>query len=250
MIYGFGPRATWVYTTLRERLTNGELSAGTKLPSHVDLAAEFGVAPLTMRQVLAILEDEGLVTREQGRGTFVRTPARRAVLIVDDALENRALLRTYVERAGYRAITMAEPSGAIVALETDSDISLVFSDVRMPTTDVGIDFIRSVRRRWPQIPLAALTGYPDDLAELHGTPECPILVLAKPAWGHQIDQALQMALPPQNKPLVTRPLQGQPEAKAPPELPVREVQQGGRARRSSNKGGRPDTGLRVGGSKG
>jgi DNA-binding transcriptional regulator YhcF (GntR family) len=194
MIYDLGPKAMWVYTSLRERITGGEFPTGTKLPSHLELASEFGVAPLTLRQVLGRLEEEGLVAREQGRGTFVRTPARRAVLIVEDDPEMRALLRAHVERTGHRAITEAGPAAGLKALETDPDIVFVFSDVRMPDKRDGIEFIRAVRRRWPELPLTALTGFPDDLAELHGTPECPILILGKPAWAHQIAEALRLGL--------------------------------------------------------
>ena len=82
MIYSLGPRAQRVYSALQERIRSGECPAGSKLPSHTALAAEFGVAPLTMRQVLAQLEDEGLVIRQQGRGTFVQEHASPTVLIV------------------------------------------------------------------------------------------------------------------------------------------------------------------------
>ncbi len=55
----FGPRAQRVYVSLRERIARGELAAGAKLPPHIELATQYGVAPLTMRQVLARLEAEG-----------------------------------------------------------------------------------------------------------------------------------------------------------------------------------------------
>ncbi len=183
-----------MYTSLRERILNGEFTPGMKLPSHTELATQFGVAPLTIRQVLGRLEEDGLVSREQGRGTFIREHTTSAVLIVEDNEEMRALLRIHVQRAGYRAITASDPIEAMSFLETDSTITLIFSDIRMPNKSDGIEFIRSVRRRWPQLPLAVLTGFTDDLAELHGTPEWPILVLAKPVWAHQIQEAIRMAL--------------------------------------------------------
>lgn len=173
---------------------SGEFTPGMKLPSHLELATQFGVAPLTMRQVLGRLEEDGLVSREQGRGTFIREHTTSAVLIVEDQEEMRALLRIHVERSGYRAITASGPLEAMSSLETDSSITLIFSDVRMPDKQDGIEFIRAVRRRWPQLPLAVLTGFSDDLTELHGTPEWPILVLAKPVWAHQIQEAIRMAL--------------------------------------------------------
>ena len=56
---------------MRRRLTGGEWEPGDQLPPLTALAAEFGVANVTVRQAIAILEDEGLVHRQQGRGTFV-----------------------------------------------------------------------------------------------------------------------------------------------------------------------------------
>jgi len=57
----FGPRTQRVYAALRERIVHGTLAVGTKLPAHIALATEYGVAPVTMRHVLARLEEEGFV---------------------------------------------------------------------------------------------------------------------------------------------------------------------------------------------
>ncbi len=196
MINRLGPRSGRVYAAIRERILEGELPPGTKLPPHTELAAEFGVAPLTLRQVLANLEDEGLVSREQGRGTFVRARASPAVLIVDDDPLMRATLRERVGRAGYRPLEADGPAAGIAALERDTAISLVLSDIRMPSGGEGIGFIRAVRRRWPALPVAAVTGYPGDLDALHGTPECPVLILPKPFRASQIEEVLRLALRP------------------------------------------------------
>jgi DNA-binding transcriptional regulator YhcF (GntR family) len=196
MINRLGPRSGRVYAALRERILEGELPPGTKLPPHTELAAEFGVAPLTLRQVLASLEEEGLVSREQGRGTFVRARTTPAVLIVDDDALVRGTLRERVTRAGYRAVEADGPPAGIAALERDLGIALVLSDIRMPATADGIGFIRAVRRRWPTLPLAAVTGFPGDLDTLHGTPECPVLILPKPFRASQIEEVLRLALQP------------------------------------------------------
>jgi GntR family transcriptional regulator len=60
-----------VASLMRKRVETGEWEPGTRLPALKQLAAEFGVANVTVRQAVAILEDEGLVRRQQGRGTFV-----------------------------------------------------------------------------------------------------------------------------------------------------------------------------------
>ncbi len=203
-MYDVGPQARRVYDALRERMRSGAAPPGSRLPSHRELAAEFGVAPLTARHALAELEREGFVAREQGRGTFVRAHTVPAVLIVDDELPQRVLLAGHVERLGYRPLPAATPADALALLEADPSIALILSDVRLPTPAEGVAFIRTAQHRWPQVPLAAVTGYPDDLTDLLGTPECPVLVLPKPVWAHQIETIVRLALrAPEPRPAVS-----------------------------------------------
>jgi CheY-like chemotaxis protein len=192
----FGPRTQRIYLALRERILSGEFPPDSQLPPHTRLAAEFGVAPLTIRQVLARLADDGLLSLEQGRGTFVRSRQPASVLVVDDDPVAREIVREFVGAAGYRVVEAGSPSEALAALGRETGIALVLSDVRMPTRDKGVEFIRAVRRTWPDLPLAAVTGYPDDLAELHGTPECPVLILAKPIRVQQVQEVLRLVLLP------------------------------------------------------
>lgn len=183
-----------MYEWLRTRILGGGMPAGTQLPPHLKLAADFGVAPMTVREALRRLEEEGLVSRQHGRGTFVRDRRPPAVLIVDDESALRSLLADQVQLAGYRPLTAASPAEAMAQLERDDTIALVMSDVRMPTAESGTELIRAVRRRWPRLPVAAVTAYPEDLADLLGTPECPVLIVSKPFRADQIEEALEMAL--------------------------------------------------------
>lgn len=57
---------------LRLQIRNGQFMAGDQLPAIGQLASDFGVAVVTIRHALAMLEDEELVIRRQGLGTFVR----------------------------------------------------------------------------------------------------------------------------------------------------------------------------------
>jgi GntR family transcriptional regulator len=56
---------------LLERIAAGEWKAGGAIPNEADLAREFGVSPGTMRKALDLLETQRVLTRRQGRGTFV-----------------------------------------------------------------------------------------------------------------------------------------------------------------------------------
>jgi len=50
------------------------LRPGDQLPTEESLCREHGLSRGTVRQAIQILEQEGLVKREQGRGTFVASP--------------------------------------------------------------------------------------------------------------------------------------------------------------------------------
>ncbi len=56
---------------LYQKITTGEYASGTPLASNKELAGEFGVSVLTADRAVRQLVKEGLVYREQGRGTFV-----------------------------------------------------------------------------------------------------------------------------------------------------------------------------------
>lgn len=183
-----------IYETLRDRILSRELPAGTRLPSHLDLATEFGVAPMTVRTVLGQLEGDGLVSREQGRGTFVRPPGVPTVLVVDGDVTSRVLLRQHVSKAGYRPLEVETGEAALDILDRDRSVELVLSDLHLPRKSDGVSFVQAVRRRWPDLPLAVVTAHPDDLADVIGTSESPMLVVAKPLGLHQIDSLLRLVL--------------------------------------------------------
>ena len=56
---------------LLERIAAGQWKAGNAIPNEADLARDFGVSPGTMRKALDLLEAQRVLTRRQGRGTFI-----------------------------------------------------------------------------------------------------------------------------------------------------------------------------------
>src|SRR5689334_18668286 len=56
----------------RERILDGSLPSGARLPTELELAAEHQISRGTVRQAMSALVSEGLLERVRGRGTFVR----------------------------------------------------------------------------------------------------------------------------------------------------------------------------------
>jgi DNA-binding GntR family transcriptional regulator len=64
------PKYLRIHSNLRERITSGQWPPGSPLPSQRELADEFGVSVMTLRQAVQLLTDEGLIETRQGSGTF------------------------------------------------------------------------------------------------------------------------------------------------------------------------------------
>ncbi|MFH8490242.1 GntR family transcriptional regulator [Streptomyces longisporoflavus] len=57
---------------LRARIRSGQLEPGDRLPSEADLIKSTGRSGPTVQQALRVLQAEGLIEKQHGRGTFVR----------------------------------------------------------------------------------------------------------------------------------------------------------------------------------
>jgi len=95
-----------------------QLREGAQLPPEAKLALEAGVSLVTVRRALAELATQGIVRREQGRGTFVSRPRVRAETTRMGSLRNglhldaRSKLKTRVLGCSVRGAS-AEESEAL-----------------------------------------------------------------------------------------------------------------------------------------
>jgi len=104
-----------------------DFAPGDKLPSEHALCAEFSVSRITIQRALNMLEKEGLIAREQGRGTFYHgAGARRTETAPSKLLESMVrqqprsytrLLSSKVAPAGPRiAERLGVPAGSLVVV--------------------------------------------------------------------------------------------------------------------------------------
>jgi DNA-binding LacI/PurR family transcriptional regulator len=65
------PKYLRLAESVRQQIEAGELKPNQQLMSYVEIEAEFGFSQNTVERAYAILEREGLISREHGRGVFV-----------------------------------------------------------------------------------------------------------------------------------------------------------------------------------
>ncbi len=95
---------------LRRRLAEGDWRVGDRLPSLDQFMVEYGVARATMRSALDDLENDGLIERGRGRGTFVTqdiTQERWLILPTD-----WVGLVSHIERLHARIVTIESGTGS------------------------------------------------------------------------------------------------------------------------------------------
>ena len=75
-----------IESLIRNRILNGQLEPGEKLPTEGELIKQFGVSQITIRNALSNLEREGLIVRNRAKGTFVaeNVPFRKKFVITNE----------------------------------------------------------------------------------------------------------------------------------------------------------------------
>lgn len=86
------------------------------------------------------------------------TPGKRSVLVVEDSITSRILIKNILEGAGYAVITAVDGSDAMMKLGTER-VELVVTDVEMPRLD-GFALTTKIRAepRLTDLPVILLTG--------------------------------------------------------------------------------------------
>ncbi|MEN6384926.1 MAG: GntR family transcriptional regulator [Phycisphaerales bacterium] len=77
------PEYNRLYNSLRDQILDGHYAAGQMLPPERDLCKDFGVSRITARHAIRLLQEQGLVERFQGRGTYIRSLKPKKFSIVN-----------------------------------------------------------------------------------------------------------------------------------------------------------------------
>ena len=84
------------------------------------------------------------------------TPGKHEILVVDDDAAVRDSVTMLLQSSGYEVSTAANGFQALLQLKRGLP-ALVLSDLNMPQMS-GFEFLSVVRRRFPQIPVIAMSG--------------------------------------------------------------------------------------------
>ena len=93
------PKYAAVAQKLREGIRTGQYPRGHKLPSENELASQTGFSRQTIRQAMALLENEGLTERIRGSGTYVKK-----AFSYREQTHNIAVVTTYIGEYIFPAI--------------------------------------------------------------------------------------------------------------------------------------------------
>jgi GntR family transcriptional regulator len=98
-----------LYEILRSNITRGEWQPGDVIPPESELIDRYQVSRTTVRQVLDMLVNEGLIYRQRGRGTFVAHPT------VEQALVRIISFTEDMRQRGFKPGTKVLSSGLVPA---------------------------------------------------------------------------------------------------------------------------------------
>jgi CheY-like chemotaxis protein len=109
------------------------------------------------------------------------------ILVVDDEPMVQFLLSNLLQEEGYRVLIANNGCDAIAILEQET-VDLLITDTHMPCMS-GADLVRSVRQRYPTMPIVVMDSYPDAFLE-SGAADGVFTTLVKPFDLSEVRQTL------------------------------------------------------------
>jgi GntR family transcriptional regulator len=125
---GHEARYRTIAADLAAKIRAGQYTQGAALPPQRELSAAYGVTLMTLRQALRQLSDEGLISQQPGRGTFV-SPGPAAYQLgslrsfTDDLTDQGHQVRTSVLQRAKRRLP-AGVAAQLLARPTDTGLRL------------------------------------------------------------------------------------------------------------------------------
>jgi signal transduction histidine kinase/CheY-like chemotaxis protein len=116
------------------------------------------------------------------------------ILVVEDEELVRGMIRTALERSGYRVLEAREGSEALAtARRHEGDLDLVLTDVVMPRMG-GIELAERLREEWPRIRVLFMSGYAHRAGWTGGTLPAGAWFLEKPFGPREVAKQVRETL--------------------------------------------------------
>ncbi|WP_428580414.1 FadR/GntR family transcriptional regulator [Piscinibacter sp.] len=113
--------ALGVVEALSDRIRDGRLAPGTKLPTEAEVMAEFGVSRTVVREALSKLQAGGLVETRHGVGTFVVGPGDASAFRIEP--QQLATLRDVIAVLELRIGVETEAAGLAAQRRSEANLS-------------------------------------------------------------------------------------------------------------------------------
>lgn len=114
------------------------------------------------------------------------------ILVADDEPDILFSLAERLRWMGHDVVTAEDGQAAVSAVESHP-VDLAFLDVTMPRLN-GMDALKRIRRRWPNLPVVMLTAYGTIRVAVEAMKEGAVDFITKPFEPGQIDLVVAMAL--------------------------------------------------------
>ena len=159
-----------------------------------DLISKCKVSITLARQTLDILEQQPSVIPKPDHASLNKTlnGEQSAVLIVEDELNIRELLRDFISSTGSTAVTAEDGQEAILAIQKQH-FDLVFLDLKLPRIS-GVEVLKKIKQISPSTPVVVVTGNAAELESVQDRSLRPQWVIPKPFKLKLIREAINMWL--------------------------------------------------------
>lgn len=94
------------------------------------------------------------------QNSFKIVPTVKCALVVDDEPLLREILSDILTERGYTVLEAENGQEALSILSEKKEVSVVFSDIRMPVMD-GVTLFDNVKKKYPHVAFILMTGYSD-----------------------------------------------------------------------------------------
>jgi DNA-binding GntR family transcriptional regulator len=118
----YEPAYAQLVRILLGQIASGEFRPGDRLPSEAQLCQRYSVSPMTVRRVINILTDQGVVIAEQGRGTFVKS------LELSTATFNLDSLKQFFQEGSQSRVKILEARIALATERVSKKLAIAVGD--------------------------------------------------------------------------------------------------------------------------